>query len=146
MYPHERSLVKKLAGKPFALIGVNSDSDLEELKPVLEEENIIWRSFWNGPEGTSGPISKAWNVRGWPTIYVIDHEGKIAYKSLGSNAKEMDAAIEKCLVAMGHEVDLSAEEEEDSEDSEKADVAEEKKAEGGEKPSAEKKKGGDKGE
>ena len=25
MYPHERSLVKKLAEKPFALLGVNSD-------------------------------------------------------------------------------------------------------------------------
>ena len=27
MYPHERSLVKTLADKPFALIGVNSDAD-----------------------------------------------------------------------------------------------------------------------
>jgi len=25
MYPHERSLVQKMEGKPFALIGVNSD-------------------------------------------------------------------------------------------------------------------------
>ena len=38
MYPHERSLVKKLADKPFALVGVNSDDDLDELKKVLAEE------------------------------------------------------------------------------------------------------------
>ena len=25
MYPHERSLVKRLQGKPFALVGINSD-------------------------------------------------------------------------------------------------------------------------
>ena len=25
MYPHERSLVKKMEGKPFVLLGVNSD-------------------------------------------------------------------------------------------------------------------------
>lgn len=137
MYPHERSLVKKLAGKPFALIGVNSDRDREKLKDVLEEENISWRSFWNGPEGTGGPISKEWNVRGWPTIYVIDHEGKIAYKSVGSNAKEMDAAITKCLLAMGHEVDLSEKEEEDTAE-EESDDAEEKEVT--------KKKEGDKGE
>ena len=80
MYPHERSLVKKFANKPFALIGVNSDRDLDALKPVLEEENITWRSFWNGPEGTGGPISTKWNVRGWPTIYLIDHEGVIRSK------------------------------------------------------------------
>ena len=80
MYPHERSLVKKLAGKPFALVGVNSDQDLKELKPVLEKEQITWRSFWNGPEGTSGPISTAWNVHGWPTVYLIDHKGMIVQK------------------------------------------------------------------
>ena len=72
MYPHERSLVEKLAGEPFAIIGVNSDSDLEALKPVLEEENITWRSFWNGPEGTQGPISKAWNVRGLSLIHISE--------------------------------------------------------------------------
>ena len=57
MYPHERSLVKRLEDKPFALIGVNSDGDKEALKPVLEKEQITWRSFWNGPKARSGPIS-----------------------------------------------------------------------------------------
>ena len=80
MYPHERSLVKELADEPFALVGVNSDSDLEALQQVLETEEITWRSFWNGPQGTSGPISTKWNVQGWPTIYILDHEGKIHFK------------------------------------------------------------------
>ena len=104
MYPHERSLVKQLAGKPFALIGVNSDRDLDALKPVLEEQNITWRSFWNGPEGTGGPISKKWNVSGWPTIYVIDAEGKIRYKN--SRGKQLDRALETLLAEAGHEVEL----------------------------------------
>jgi hypothetical protein len=58
MFPHERSLVKKMADKPFVLVGVNSDRDLKALQPVLKEENISWRSFWNGPKGTGGPISE----------------------------------------------------------------------------------------
>jgi hypothetical protein len=29
MYPHERSLVNRLAGKPFVLLGINSDDDRE---------------------------------------------------------------------------------------------------------------------
>jgi hypothetical protein len=94
MYPHERSLVKKLEGKPFALIGVNSDKDREELKKVLQDESITWRSFWNGGS-TSGPISKQWNVRGWPTLYVIDHQGIIRGRFLGSpGEKVLDALIE----------------------------------------------------
>ncbi len=95
MYPHERSLVKEMKDRPFALIGVNSDRDKEVLRPRMKEENITWRSFWNGPEGTSGPISKAWNVSGWPTLYVIDHNGVIRAKSVGFNQPVIDAAIYK---------------------------------------------------
>lgn len=86
MYPHERSLVQRLANKPFALIGVNSDPDREKLKEVMKEKEITWRSFWD--QNTRGEISTAWNVRGWPTMYVIDHEGVIRHKSVGSPGEE----------------------------------------------------------
>ncbi|HMS15299.1 MAG TPA: hypothetical protein PKA37_00560 [Planctomycetota bacterium] len=99
MYPHERSLVKRLADKPFALIGVNSDSDLVKLKKRMEEESITWRSFWNGPKGTSGPISARWNVNGWPTIYVIDAQGVIRFRDVRD--KQMDAAVDSLLKEMG---------------------------------------------
>ena len=95
MYPHERSLVEKLKDKPFALIGVNSDTDKAKLKTRMEKEKITWRSFWNGPEGTSGPISKKWNVRGWPTIYVLDHKGVIRYKNVRD--EKMEKAVEELL-------------------------------------------------
>ena len=98
MYPHERSLVKRLADSPFALIGVNSDKDLDKLKDVLEEENITWRSFWNGPDGTGGPISTRWNVSGWPTIYVLDHEGRIRFR--GVRGEAMDRAVDQLLAEM----------------------------------------------
>ncbi len=98
MYPHERSLVARLKDKPFALLGVNSDSDLKVLKPRLEEEKITWRSFWNGPKGTGGPISAKWNVRGWPTIYVLDHKGVIRFKNV--RGEEMDKAVDQLLAEM----------------------------------------------
>jgi hypothetical protein len=98
MYPHERSLVKKLADKPFALIGVNSDTNLEALKKTLQEEQITWRSFWNGPKGTGGPISTDWGVRGWPTLYLLDHKGVIRHKWVGSPGDQvLDGAIDKLV-------------------------------------------------
>ena len=99
MFPHERSLVAKMKDEPFALVGVNSDADyLEKKKKEYVEEQITWRSFTNGPEGTQGPIAKAWNVRGWPTLYLIDHEGKIRYKWLGSPGDEViDKAVEELV-------------------------------------------------
>ena len=99
MYPHERSLVSKLKDEPFALIGVNSDRDLAKLRPRLKEENISWRSFWNGPNGTSGPISAKWGVRGWPTIYILDHKGVIRFK--GPRGEKMDEAVDQLLEEMG---------------------------------------------
>jgi len=93
MYPHERSLVSKLAGKPFVLLGVNSDKDREAVKKVLVDKQLTWRSFWNGGS-TAGPISNAWHVEGWPTLVVIDHKGVIRHRWAGSPG---DAALDKAI-------------------------------------------------
>ena len=98
MYPHERSLVKRLADQPFALIGVNSDKDLDGLQATLKKENITWRSFWNGPEGTRGPIATSWNVKRWPTIYVLDHKGRIRFE--GVRGEALDEAVDRLLAEM----------------------------------------------
>jgi hypothetical protein len=94
MYPHERSLVKKFEGKPFTILGVNSDPKRDALKKVLEKENITWRSWFDGG-GTGGPIATRWNVEGWPTLYLIDHNGVIPEKSAGY--KDMDKLIDKLV-------------------------------------------------
>ena len=94
MYAHERSLVKKYADKPFAIVGVNSDRDRDKLKERMAEEEITWSSFFDGG-GTGGPIASAWNVSGWPTIYVLDAEGRIRFKD--ARGEEIDAAIEELM-------------------------------------------------
>ena len=97
MYPHERSLVKKMESKPFVLLGVNSDKNKDDLKKVMEKEQITWRSWWDGGS-TSGPIAKSWNVQGWPTMYVIDHKGVIRHKWVGSpGGAVLDEALEKLV-------------------------------------------------
>jgi hypothetical protein len=101
MYPHERSLVKRLENKPFVILGVNSDSDKKALKGVLEKEQITWRSWFDGP-GTNGPIATKWNVHGWPTLYVLDAKGVIRHKWVGSPGdKAMDEAIDKLVAEAG---------------------------------------------
>ncbi|WP_075083984.1 TlpA family protein disulfide reductase [Mariniblastus fucicola] len=111
MYPHERSLAKKLSDKPFAIIGVNSDKDRDSIREIVKEKNITWRSFWNGANGTQGPISSAWNVSSWPTIYILDAEGKIRFKN--KRGSDMDKALTLLMREMGHEVDLTVHDEKD---------------------------------
>ena len=96
MYPHERSLVKRLEGKPFALLGVNSDPK-DRVRQAMKKENITWRSWWDGGD-TQGPIAKAWNVSGWPTIYVLDAKGVIRYKNV--RGEEMDKVVDKLLAEL----------------------------------------------
>jgi hypothetical protein len=69
-----------MAGKPCALVGVNGDADRAALKDTLKEQGASWRSFWDGG-GTSGPIATRWNVSAWPTVYVLDGEGRIRFKN-----------------------------------------------------------------
>lgn len=112
MYPHERSLVKQLANQPFALIGVNSDDDLEVIREVVKEKNISWRSFQN-EEGSEGTISEVWGIKGWPTIFILDEKGVIRWKG---HSGDIDTEITKLLAEMGHEVTLIHEEEEVAEE------------------------------
>ena len=99
MYPHERSLVKRLENKPFVLLGINSDPK-ERLREAMKRENITWRSWWDGGD-TNGPIAKAWNVSGWPTIYILDHKGTIRFK--GPRGEAMDKAVDQLLAEMDKE-------------------------------------------
>ena len=84
--------MEKFQGRPFVIIGVNSDSDREKLKTVLQREKITWRSFWDGGS-PNGPIARQWNVSGWPTTYLIDHEGKIIRPT--AQSKKGDEFIEQ---------------------------------------------------
>jgi hypothetical protein len=96
MYPHERSLVKRLEGKPFALLGINSDPK-GRLQQTVKKENMTWRSWWDGGS-TGGPIARAWNVDSWPTIYVLDDKGVIRYRDV--REKELDKAVDALLAEM----------------------------------------------
>ncbi|MHC4550051.1 MAG: TlpA family protein disulfide reductase [Planctomycetota bacterium] len=95
MYPHERSLVTRMKDRPFALLGINSDRDRGKIQQTCKDKNLTWRSFWD--ESTSGPIATRWNISGWPTVYILDHQGVIRAKSVGF--RDFDSLIEKLVEA-----------------------------------------------
>jgi len=84
MIGQERKLMERLAGKPFALVGVNSDSDMTRVKEMLKKEKIIWPSFRDG--GPHGAIATTWNVHDWPAVYVLDRNGVIRYRDVREKA------------------------------------------------------------
>lgn len=96
MIPHEKEMVERLKDKPFALLGINSDGDRSVLQKILKEQGITWRQAVEG--STTGPLPTKWNVRGWPTIYIIDHKGVIRFRDL--RGEEMENAVNKLLKEM----------------------------------------------
>lgn len=107
MYEKERRLVEDFKDRPFALLGVNTDE-----KPTLERlvsaGTVTWQNWHDGPEG---PIAKDWQVLSFPTVFVLDAEGRIRHRNLPGI--QLRSAIEMLLsekefdlprnhVALGH--------------------------------------------
>jgi hypothetical protein len=96
MNEHGLSLVKKLEGKPFVIIGVNSDTDRAKAKELSAKKGLPWRSFWDGGS-INGPIQNQWNINGWPTMYLIDHKGIIVGRTapIGEAAAEIERTVKE---------------------------------------------------
>lgn len=98
LYPLERSLVKRLEGRPFALVSINAEpsKDRAELKRAWEAEGNAWRCVWDGDD--SGPINTAWNILKYPTIYLLDPSGVIRSKNVFG--KDLERAVDSLLEEM----------------------------------------------
>lgn len=77
LVPEEKALVAAMAGRPFALVGVNGDrdEDIDKVRKAVAAEGITWRSFRSGRD--AGSIAERWGIDGWPTVYTIDARGII---------------------------------------------------------------------
>ena len=86
-YPYHRFAMEQYKEDPVVFLGVNSDADPEViLASKARGEAPDYRTWWDGhsqPDAeitaTEGPIATAWEVFGWPTIYVIDQDGAILH-------------------------------------------------------------------
>lgn len=96
MIPHEREMVKKLKDKPFALISVSADDKQETLTKFLEKTEMPW-THWHA--GAKGELLKKYQVKFFPTIYVLDAKGVIRFKNI--REKDLEAAVEELLKEMG---------------------------------------------
>ena len=81
--------MKNVAGRPFVIVGVNSDKDRARARQAVESEHLDWPNVWAGPAGTSGPIPARWNIRAWPTLYVIDQRGVIRHRGHGEGLEQI---------------------------------------------------------
>jgi peroxiredoxin len=86
--PLEQRLIDKYKERPFALLGICTDNEIDEAQKTAEEHKISWPCWF---DGENGPIARDYNILTWPTIYVLDRNGAIVGKDIGD--EELDALI-----------------------------------------------------
>jgi peroxiredoxin len=86
--PSERALVKKLEGRPFALLGVNCDYTPAAARKAMAREEINWPNWYDG-DPREGKIAERYHVvQGIPAVYVLDAQGIIRDKDVRGEALE----------------------------------------------------------
>lgn len=97
MIPHEREMMKAMKEKkrPFTILSVSCDDEQETLTKFFEKEEMPWDHWF---DGKGGNVAKSFRVRAFPTLYLIDHEGVIREKWVGSPGNEKIAKAVEELV------------------------------------------------
>lgn len=104
-YPYHRFVLENYGDRPIVLLGINSDAELETARQAKIDERLPYRTWWDGhsqPDAdgaaTEGPIATAWNVSGWPAIYILDEEGVIRF--VGRRGGDFIAALDNLHTEM----------------------------------------------
>jgi thiol-disulfide isomerase/thioredoxin len=93
--PEEKRVAERFATKPFVILGVNTDRDRAVASRVVSARSVTWRSFWDRSQ--VGPISTAYNVTGFPMLYLIDARGVIRHRDVPPDEESLAAHIESML-------------------------------------------------
>lgn len=93
--PKLRNLRQQFAGKPFEIVGIDSDADVEALRRFVTANRIDWITVLDG--STDGPVAKSWRLDSWPTSFLLDGEGVIQARNpdLDSLATQISKMLAK---------------------------------------------------
>jgi peroxiredoxin len=89
LQPQQLELLKKYSGRPFSIVAMSGDDDVETVKQHLANHSLPWTHWYNGPEGG---VLDAWNVQAFPTVYLIDATGVIRHRNI--HGDELNKAVE----------------------------------------------------
>jgi thiol-disulfide isomerase/thioredoxin len=96
---HERKLVERMKGKPFALLGINVDDYNEAFHARVKKEGITWRSFQDRREGKPDITEELSLI--FPSVVLIDHAGIVRGWWRGAPAPDvLDREIDKLVKAV----------------------------------------------
>lgn len=87
--PSMQRLKEKMAGRPFAMLGVNSGESRAELEEFLRMVKVDFDILLD----SDSAVTKRWKVYGLPTSFLIDRQGKLRYTLTGTTEWDRDEAL-----------------------------------------------------
>ena len=97
MIPDLREWHERLKDQPFELISVSADQSVDTLKSFLGDNDMPWTHWFAG----DSDILREWNVRGYPTTFILDAGGKVRYSDLRGEA--LEGAVNNLLLEMANQ-------------------------------------------
>ena len=94
LMPHIQKMHEQLAAKGLTILGLDVGEDAATVEKFAKEQSYTFRLLLDAePQVTS-----RYFVQGYPTTFVIDRAGRIAFRDAGSgNPTDLQAAVEKVL-------------------------------------------------
>ena len=92
--PTLQALVERHDSETFTLLGINTGDSKETFRNDSVELGVTWTCAYQGQ--AASPIADLYQVQAYPTIYVLDAEGRIRFKDVRGQA--LLDAVEKLLV------------------------------------------------
>jgi peroxiredoxin len=92
--PQMKELADDFKGQPVAVLGMNTDRDEKDAKFVVDEMGL------NYPVLKAQGVPEKYHVRGFPTLIIIDQEGKVADIHVGYSPtlrEEVGKAVKELL-------------------------------------------------
>lgn len=91
---HEKQIANRYASKPFQLIGINRDRTKLAARTSARINELTWPNIWD----EAPAVSRLYSVESLPTFVLIDKQGNLAGRWIGSGKSlDISAAIEKEL-------------------------------------------------
>lgn len=90
-----KQLYRKFKGPGIQFIGVSRDDDADDLKSIILQRNIEWPQIFEGMR-YKGMMSKLYDVRQIPIIFVLDQQGRIQY--IGNKVDKITQVISTLFV------------------------------------------------
>ena len=80
----------------LVVVGINSGDRKERIQKFVSDKGYTWQQLMSDKKNTSDNFVNRFNVKGFPTKFIIDPEGRIVKRYLGSG-EEAFALLEKLL-------------------------------------------------